>query len=505
MIKFELLESKGKKKLTRFDQIESFSIFSFSEKESVEETLTKFSTLTNQKIPKRIHNLIEALDQNFFHFTLNDGRFVFFQKVGERKKLHSDTFRRASATLINKIQSLKLNETLILPVELSDEEIIQHFNSHEYYIQSYLEGTKLGDYKYDEYLSKKDNQKISIKIYYPEITKDKLEDIFNQTEILMSYVYLCRNLQNKPSNELTPQKFTETVKEYSRKIKSVKIKVFDFEQIKKMKMGGIISVGKGSDNPPYFVVLEYKGNQSTNDVNVLIGKGITFDSGGISLKPSSGMWEMKGDMSGAATVVSTIFAAAELKLKTNLIGLIPLAENMPSGKAMKPGDIIRTASGKTIEIDNTDAEGRLILADALEYAAKFNPKLVIDLATLTGACVVALGQFASGLFTRSDELAEKLIKVGNLTSERVWRLPLWDDYHSLIKSDVADVKNVGGRWAGAITAACFLEKFVDEKYQWAHLDIAGPAFQESTIPYNSKTMTGYGVRLLIEFFKNNNG
>lgn len=504
MIKFELLETKGKKLLSKFDEVESFSLFTFSEKESIDESLTKFSTLIKEKLPKKIQTLIETTDENLIHFTLKDGRSVLVQKVCERKKLHPDTFRRSSTTLLKKLKSLKIKETLIFPTDLSDEEIIQNFNSHEYYIQTYLEGFKLGDYKYDEYLSKKNSSEISIKLYYPEIANDKLNELFNTTNTLMNYVYLARNLQNKPSNDLTPQKFSETIKDLSRKNKSVKVKIFDFEQIKKLKMGGLIAVGKGSDNPPYFVVLEYKGDLNSKDFNILVGKGITFDSGGISLKPSSGMWEMKGDMSGAAAVVSTIFAASELRLKTNLVGLIPLAENMPSGKSMKPGDIIRTASGKSIEIDNTDAEGRLILADALEYAKKYNPRIVIDLATLTGACVVALGQFAAGLFTRSDELAEKLTKAGNLTSERVWRLPLWDDYHNLIKSDVADVKNVGGRWAGAITAACFLEKFVDEKYQWAHLDIAGPAFQEDTIPYNSKTMTGYGVRLLIEFFKNNN-
>ncbi len=335
-----------------------------------------------------------------------------YKKFVKEKKLHPDTFRRSSTTLLKKLKSLKIKETLIFPTDLSDEEIIQNFNSHEYYIQTYLEGFKLGDYKYDEYLSKKNSSEISIKLYYPEIANDKLNELFNTTNTLMNYVYLARNLQNKPSNDLTPQKFSETIKDLSRKNKSVKVKIFDFEQIKKLKMGGLIAVGKGSDNPPYFVVLEYKGDLNSKDFNILVGKGITFDSGGISLKPSSGMWEMKGDMSGAAAVVSTIFAASELRLKTNLVGLIPLAENMPSGKSMKPGDIIRTASGKSIEIDNTDAEGRLILADALEYAKKYNPRIVIDLATLTGACVVALGQFAAGLFTRSDELAEKLTKAG---------------------------------------------------------------------------------------------
>lgn len=502
MIKFELLETKSKKISSWFGQIESFSLFSFSEKESINETLTKFSTLTNEKLPKRIQSILESSNESLIYFTLKDGRTVFFQKVGERKKLHPDTFRRAATSLLKKIKSLKIKETLVLPTDLSDEEISQNFNNHEYYLQTYLEGLKLGDYKYDEFLGEKNDFEVVVKIYYPEISNDKLKDIFKTTDTLMKYVFLARDLQNKPANELTPQKFVEVAKQLSRKNRSLKIQVFDFEQIKKMKMGGLVAVGKGSDNPPYFLVLQYKGNSNSKDVNVLIGKGITFDSGGISLKPSTGMWAMKGGMSGAAAVVCAIAAAAEFKLNTNLVGLVPLAENLPSGKSMKPGDIIKTASEKSIEIADTDAEGRLILADALEYAKKFNPKIVIDLATLTGACVVALGQFAAGLFTRSDELAERLTKVGNLTSEKVWRLPLWDDYHSLIKSTVADVKNIGKRWAGAITAACFLEKFVDEKYEWAHLDIAGPAFQEDTISYNTNTMTGYGVRLLVEFFKN---
>ncbi|MCR4417819.1 MAG: leucyl aminopeptidase [Ignavibacteria bacterium] len=503
MIKFETLSTKGKKLFSRFEIIESFLLFSFSEKESIEETLTKFSTLANEKLPKKLQSIIESTDENPFQFNLKDGRLVILQKVGERKKLNPDTFRRAAASLAKKLSSLKITDTLVIPVDLSDEEITQNFKTHDYYIQSYLEGFKLGAYKYQDYLQKKNKSEISIKIYYPEISEDRLKEIYTNTETLMKYVYLARDLQNKPSNELTPKKFVEIVKDLTRKNKNVKLKVFDFEQIKKMKMGGLEAVGKGSDNPPYFLILEYNGNPQSKDKTVLVGKGITFDSGGISLKPASGMWEMKGDMSGAAAVVSSIFAAAELNLKSNLMGLVPLAENMPSGKSMKPGDIIKTASGKTIEIDNTDAEGRLILADALEYASKYKPKVVIDLATLTGACVVALGQFAAGLFTRSDELACKLTEAGNLTSEKVWRLPLWDDYHSLIKSNFADVKNVGGRWAGAITAACFLEKFVDQNYQWAHLDIAGPAFQDDNISYNSKTMTGYGVRLLIEYLKQN--
>lgn len=502
MIQFELLETKGKKVFSKFDKTESFALFTFSEKESVLETFTKFSTLTNIKIPKHVNKILENNDENLFHFTTPDGRIVFVNKVGKRKKLHSDTFRRSTAILMKNIKAIKIESTVIVPVDLSDEEINALFKTHEYYLQTYFEGLMLGDYKYDEYLSKKSNHSLTVYVHYPEISDDKIKELYDQTNKYMKFVFLARNLQNKPSNELTPEKFVQIIKEKVSKNKKLKLKIFNFEQIKKMKMGGLEAVGKGSDNLPFFAVIEYWGNPQSKDTFVLVGKGITFDSGGISLKPASGMWEMKADMSGAASVLASILAISELNYKINLVGLIPLAENMPSSKSMKPGDIIKTKSGRTIEIDNTDAEGRLILADALEYAASYKPKFVVDLATLTGACVVALGQFAAGLFTRNDELANKIIEAGNLTSEKVWRLPLWDDYHNLIKSDVADVKNVGDRWAGAITAACFLEKFVDEKYDWAHLDIAGPAFPENTIPYNSKTMTGYGVRLLIELFKN---
>jgi leucyl aminopeptidase len=256
----------------------------------------------------------------------------------------------------------------------------------------------------------------------------------------------------------------------------------------------------GSDNPPRFIVIEYSGAPKNKKKKIaLVGKGITFDSGGISLKPALDMGEMKADMSGAAVVAGTIMAAAEEKIPINIIGIIPAAENMPSGKSLRPGDIIKTASGKTIEVDNTDAEGRIILADALHFASNEKPDLIIDLATLTGACVVALGEFAAGLFTKSESLNGSLYSAGLKTNERVWGMPMWDDYADLIKSDVADIKNIGGRWGGAISAAKFLENFVDKQIPWAHIDIAGPATPNNFTNYNKKFMTGFGVRLLFEF------
>jgi leucyl aminopeptidase len=259
----------------------------------------------------------------------------------------------------------------------------------------------------------------------------------------------------------------------------------------------------GSDNPPRFIVIEYNGAGKARIKKqkkiALVGKGVTFDSGGISIKPAANMGEMKADMSGAAVVAGTILAAAFEKIPVNLIGIIPAAENMPSGKSMRPGDIVKTSSGKTIEIDNTDAEGRIILADALDFASKVNPGVIIDLATLTGACVVALGENTAGLFTKNDKLSAQCFNLGVKTYERVWAMPMWDDYNQLIKSDVADVKNVGGRWGGAISAAKFLEKFVDKNIPWAHIDIAGPAMANSFTNYSKKYMTGFGVRLLFEY------
>jgi leucyl aminopeptidase len=233
---------------------------------------------------------------------------------------------------------------------------------------------------------------------------------------------------------------------------------------------------------------------------VLVGKGVTFDSGGISIKPAAGMSEMKMDMAGAAAVIGTFEAAARLKLPCTLVGLIPAVENMPGGRALKPGDIIRHLNRKTSEVDNTDAEGRLILADALAYAERFSPAAVIDLATLTGACVVALGHAATGMMGNDDDVMAALTKAGQKTYERVWQLPLFDEYDRLIKSDVADVKNVGGRWAGAITAAMFLKRFVG-KYPWVHLDIAGTAMLEEATEYSPRGASGIGVRLLIEFLR----
>jgi leucyl aminopeptidase len=281
----------------------------------------------------------------------------------------------------------------------------------------------------------------------------------------------------------------------------IKVTVFDEKEAKKRGMGGLLAVGKGSTNKPRFIIAHYKPKAVKKKMKkvALVGKGVTFDTGGYCVKPAQGMTEMKADMSGAAVVAGTLLAAAKAHLPLEILGIIPAAENMISGDAMRPGDVIKTASGKTIEVGHTDAEGRMILADALDYASKQKPDEIIDFATLTGACVVALGQNAAGLFTKYDKLAEKLYNTGMKTYERVWRLPMWDEYAKANESKIADVNNDGGRWAGATTAAKFLENFVDEKIPWAHIDIAGPAIAHDLNNYTKTYMTGFGVRLMFEY------
>lgn len=259
-------------------------------------------------------------------------------------------------------------------------------------------------------------------------------------------------------------------------------------------MGALLAVAKGSHQPAKLIILEYRGGAKTEKPIVLVGKGITFDTGGISLKPAAEMDEMKYDMCGAASVLGTLTAVAEMALPLNVVGIIPTTENMPGGNATKPGDVVTSMSGQTIEILNTDAEGRLILCDALTYAERYNPEAVIDIATLTGACVIALGHVASGLMSNNDQLAGELLQAAELSIDQAWRLPLWDDYQDLLKSNFADMANIGGRSAGTISAACFLARFAD-KYRWAHLDIAGTAWKSG----KEKGSTGRPVPLLTQF------
>ena len=304
---------------------------------------------------------------------------------------------------------------------------------------------------------------------------------------------LARDLGNLPGNVCTPSYLAAQAVKLGKQWK-LGVDVLERAKMEKLGMGALLSVARGSRQPPKFIVIRYQGAGKKDRPVVLVGKGITFDTGGISLKPGAEMDEMKFDMCGAASVLGTLRAAAEMKLKLNVIGLVPTTENMPGGAATKPGDIVTSMSGQTIEILNTDAEGRLILCDALTYARRFEPQAVVDIATLTGACVIALGHVCSGLYANKPALARELLAAGDEAWDRAWHMPLWDDYHEQLKSNFADVANIGGRPAGSVTAACFLSRFATN-YDWAHLDIAGTAWRSG----KEKGSTGRPVPLLASF------
>jgi leucyl aminopeptidase len=312
-------------------------------------------------------------------------------------------------------------------------------------------------------------------------------------------VNLARDLGNLPPNICTPTYLAHQAVELGRK-QRLKVTVLGESQMKRLGMGALLAVGRGSRQPPKLICIEHAGGRKGEKPVVLVGKGITFDTGGISLKPAAEMDEMKYDMSGAGSVLGTLRAVAQMKLPLNVVGIVPTTENMPGGNASRPGDIVKSLSGQTIEILNTDAEGRLILCDALTYAERYRPAAVIDIATLTGACVIALGHICTGLFSNDDTLADELLAAGTTAWDRAWRLPLWDDYQEQLKSNFADVANIGGRPAGSVTAACFLSRFA-KNFKWAHLDIAGTAWRSG----KEKGSTGRPVPMLTRFLMNRAG
>ena len=320
--------------------------------------------------------------------------------------------------------------------------------------------------------------------------------VIEDAQALANGLQLTKDLANLPPNICTPTFLANQARTLAREFR-LKIEVLDRAAMEKLGMGALLAVAQGSAQPPQFIVLQHHGATTKDAPHILVGKGITFDTGGISLKPAADMDEMKYDMSGAATVLGVMRAIAEMGLKRNVIGVIPTCENMPSGTATRPGDIVTSMSGQTVEILNTDAEGRLILCDALTYIEKFKPASVVDIATLTGACVIALGAVNTGLFTADDQLADALIKAGQDAQDPAWRMPLQEEYQELLKSPFADMANVGGRAAGSVTAACFLWRFT-KAYRWAHLDIAGTAWKSGA----AKGATGRPVSLLVEYLKN---
>jgi leucyl aminopeptidase len=323
-----------------------------------------------------------------------------------------------------------------------------------------------------------------------------LEQAIGKAKLVAEATNLARDMVNEPANYMTPGQMAEVAKEIASKY-NFEFKVFDPEDMEAMGMGALLGVAKGSNQPPKLITLSYKGDERSEKALGFLGKGITFDSGGISIKPSEGMEDMKGDMAGAAAVMTALGAIAQLKPKINVTAIIPATENLPSGTALKPGDVLKAMNGKTIEVISTDAEGRLILADALSYARRLGLSPLIDLATLTGACRVALGTFYSGLFGNDQDLVNKVLKAAERSGERMWQMPMPAEYKEQNKSEIANIKNTGNRYGGAITAALFLAEFVDNT-PWVHLDIAGPALSNKESGYIVKGATGFGVRTLVE-------
>ncbi len=415
--------------------------------------------------------------------------------------IYLDRIRQASASACRKAKELRIksfssavfpaNQKGINPVEVS---------------QAMVEGILLSHYQMDRYKTKKEKQSLE-GFTIVEENADRIVAIENGAasgEVFAQATNLARDLANHPANFLTPTRLSLEAKKLARE-NDLRCKILSLPQIRKLKMDLFTAVSSGSSQPPKLIVLEYRfagrlPGQKKPDTLALVGKGITFDAGGLSLKTTELMQEMKTDMTGGAVVMSVLAASAKLRLPLNLIGIIPAAENLPSGSALKIGDIITSHSGKTVEILNTDAEGRLILADALSYAKSFKPDAVLDIATLTGAIKIALGTICAGVFGNHDDLKVKMIQAGQKAGERVWELPLWDDYQEFIRSDLADIRNVGGKPGGAIIAARFLKNFVGD-HPWVHVDIAGVDFSEKERPYVPKGATGFGARLLLHFLR----
>ena len=364
--------------------------------------------------------------------------------------------------------------------------------------QTIAEGALLGLYAFRKHITKEDDKLGEIKqllIVGSDETKLSLEKGSDKGRILAEATNLARDMVNEPANYMTPSQMAETAMKLD-KSHGLEVSVLEQEQMAELGMGALLGVAQGSRQPPKFIVIQYKGKDAPEIDVALVGKGITFDSGGISIKPSEKLEEMKGDMAGGAAVMAAISAIAQLKPKTNVMAIIPATENLPDGNALKPGDVLTAMNGKTIEIISTDAEGRLILADALSYAKKQGAKLMIDVATLTGACRVALGDICTGAFGNNQELTDRVIAAGTEAGELIWQMPMYDEYQEQNKSDVADIKNVGGRLGGAITAAKFLAEFTND-IPWVHLDIAGTSLSDKEHTYQVKGATGVPVRTLV--------
>lgn len=414
---------------------------------------------------------------------------IILSGIGEQDKIDMDIYRRAAGRIGKLARRHKIKSLTFYYDGPTTNSVAA----------AIVEGFVLGGYRYLKYKTDEKTGKdeiLSLSIVVPQRGRIRQAEAgIVRGEIISDAVNHCRDLVATPGNDLYPETFAKHAQKLAKTFK-FGCTVLGPAEIKKEKMGALEAVGKGSERTPRFVILKYNGKSGSKPV-VLVGKGITFDSGGISLKPGLSMDEMKGDMTGAAVVMMVLTAAARLKIKINLVALMPLAENMPSGTAARPGDIVRSRAGYTIEIINTDAEGRLILAEALNYADTFNPQAVIDIATLTGAAIYILGYSGAPFVGTNQRLNENLRASSERTGEKTWELPLWDDFAELMKSSIADIKNSAGKTAGTLAAASFLKKFTKD-WPWLHIDIAYCDLEPNGKPYIPKGPTGFGIRLMVD-------
>jgi len=418
---------------------------------------------------------------------------ILLSRCGEAGKVDAKVYRKVVQAAAEALKPLGIGSAhfLLTTLEIKDRD-------GSWAISQTVQELENSVYRYDRTKSKKAG-KSSLKELGISLPADcrriKASDAIKLGKAVSSGINTARELGNLPGNVCTPTYLAEECKKLANRYTSIKTQVLSEKQMQRLGMGSLLSVSAGSEQEAKLIVMQYQGSKKANSKpHVLVGKGVTFDTGGISLKPGAAMDEMKFDMCGAASVVGTMNSLAQLKLPINVVGIIPSVENMPGSKATKPGDVVKSMSGKTIEILNTDAEGRLILCDALTYAERFKPQSVIDIATLTGAAVATFGNVVTALLANNQSLADELLDCGQTSLDPVWQLPLWDEYQSLLDSNFADIANIGGPRGGTITAACFLSRFTG-KFKWAHLDIAGSAWNSG----KAKGATGRPVALLVDY------
>ncbi len=418
---------------------------------------------------------------------------VLLVGCGKEKDINVKTFYKINCTMVKTLESSGATEIASYLTEISVKR-----KDISWKIHHSIEAIDECLYKFNQLKSKKEETRRPLRKFIFSVNgRGQLmlgEQAVRQGMAISAGIHLAKDLGNLPGNMCTPDYLAKQAIKLATQHADMKTSVLEEKDMEKLGMGALLSVSKGSREPGKLITIEYSAGDKKQAPIVFVGKGVTFDSGGISLKPGAAMDEMKYDMCGAASVIGVLSACADLQLPINIVGIIPTVENMPDGIASRPGDVVTSMSGQTIEILNTDAEGRLILCDALTYAEKFDPDVVIDIATLTGACIVALGAHPAGLLSNHNPLANDLLSAGQTSGDRCWQLPLWDDYQDQLKSNFADMANIGGKGAGTITAACFLSRFT-KKYHWAHLDIAGVAWKSGT----HKGATGRPVSLLAQY------